>query len=192
MARNRQRVIEGLRLAKAAPPGGARAASAFRSRPRSHLSRGAGAENRPGYQGFGRALEACGDQARPHWTLGALHKLRFVPAIWLALNGGLAFAVAPSHSSPPSTSTSAPSPSSSPSSPSPAASSPSPAASASAPGGSGPAPGGSAPAPGGSAPAAAGPGTASGGHVFYLSSCGLIRTCPPGQSANAPLVAVPY
>jgi hypothetical protein len=165
-------MIEGLSLAKVMQLGGIRAASAFFSRPRSKPSRFE--------RGTSAVLEACGDQAKPHWILGALHKFRFIPAILLTLNGNLALAVAPSHSmpshsspSPPSTSTSSPSPS-----PSPAAAAPAPTASA--------------PGHVSAAPAPAPAGTTSAGHVFYLSSCGLIHPCAPGQSASAPLVAVPY
>ena len=102
-------MIEGPSLPKATRRDGIRAATAFRSRPRSQPWRGklgtpavapaagtsgpnapdihsnnldanqgrlgqwtrhgAGAENPLNYPGFGRALEACGDQARPCWIL---------------------------------------------------------------------------------------------------------------------------
>jgi hypothetical protein len=144
-------MIEGLSLPKAPRRDGIRAATAFRSRPRSQPSlgklgapavapaagtsgpnapdihsnnlnayqgrlgqwtrHGAGAENPINYPGFGRALEACGDQARPCWILAALHKFRFIPAILLTLNSSLALAVAPGHAPPGHTTTPSPSPS---------------------------------------------------------------------------------
>jgi hypothetical protein len=157
--------------------------NAYQGRLNQWMRHGGGAEHPRNPPGFCRAVAACSDQVTPDRILAALHRFRFIPAILLTLNGSLALAVPPSHSTPSSHSTS-PTPSPSPS-PAPApAPSPAPAPAAA------PAPGhASAPAP---ASAAAAGSVSTPGHVFYLSSCGLIRPCVVGQSANAPLVAVPY
>jgi hypothetical protein len=133
-----------------------------------------------------QASETCGSHAAlQDRILGAAHKLGLICAISLNFSCTFALAVAPSHSSPPSAS---PTPTSGvaagPCRPDYTCAYRDPWAAAAL----GPAPAYAfAPAP---APAS---GTASATRrFFYLGSCGLIRICPPGQSAKFPLVAVPY